>query len=521
MSNGILELNKTAGVNSITGPGVQDKVTPDILVSGGTLLWNADNQVADTAFINMTSGAVNLNGHAETLFDLANSGGTFTTGAGAVLVVNDPTWSGTATNTISSSSTATFTTLNIIGGTSTNTVQSGATLNVGGSGLHFSGTSGSANLTINSDATTPGTVVLNGNVVSGVTGPATASISSGGSATHPGTLDLNGSTRAFTVTGNPLTVSASIIGVGAGINVSGGGTLVLAGANTYTGQTNVTQGKVVVSGSIGGTVNVSPGATLASGANFTSQVAAIVSNGTVSPGDSGGTTDLSTVGEFSATSVNLASGRKPFTPVEIGGNQDGLDANHSPEINGTLQYDRISMSGALTLNSTLDVSKVNSSQGFNYAPPSGNGTTLNEDGHVYFLITGATSVTGTFTPTPPALMGRCKPLGRLPHASSRTLGWPGIRRQLQRQLLEWPVFDSAWQRRGDHGHSRAEFALDACGQLRTGRRSPALPPPPEGKRTSETTITTGRDRLQASRPVSVFWPSEGCRKSLRVEISHG
>ena len=37
VTSGTLALNKTAGVNAIVGPAAQDKVTPDILVNGGTL----------------------------------------------------------------------------------------------------------------------------------------------------------------------------------------------------------------------------------------------------------------------------------------------------------------------------------------------------------------------------------------------------------------------------------------------------------------------------------------------------
>ena len=214
VSGGTLDLDMTAGVNAIIGDGISSKGTFDILVSGGTLKWDADNQLDDSVSINMTSGALNLNGHSEAFYDLNISGGTFTTGAGSHLTINDPTWSG-GVNTISNDSTASFGTLNISGGT--NTVEgagagtNGGVLNVGSNaGLNFSGT-GTADLTINSDNVSAGQVVLAGNVTSTVTA-GTASITSGGSAINPGTLDLNGATRTFSVTGNPLVVSAQITG---------------------------------------------------------------------------------------------------------------------------------------------------------------------------------------------------------------------------------------------------------------------------------------------------------------------
>src|SRR5207253_1312039 len=113
-------LGKTAGINAIVGDGLSSKVAADILVNGGTLLWTANNQVDDTVSINITSGTVNLNGKTETFYDFTNSGGTFVTGVGANLTINDPTWSG-GVNTLNADSTMTFGTLNISGGA--NTVQ--------------------------------------------------------------------------------------------------------------------------------------------------------------------------------------------------------------------------------------------------------------------------------------------------------------------------------------------------------------------------------------------------------------
>ncbi len=172
VTGGVLALNKTAGVNAIVGDGASSKVTYDVLVNGGTLLWGANNQLDDTVSISMTSGSLDLNGKTETLYDLNISGGTFTTGIGANLTINDPTWSG-GTNTIGSASTVNFGVLNISGGT--NTVQGdagtgfgGATLNAGSTGgLNFTGTA-SPNLTINSDAVAAGKVVLQGDVGSTV-----------------------------------------------------------------------------------------------------------------------------------------------------------------------------------------------------------------------------------------------------------------------------------------------------------------------------------------------------------------
>ncbi|MEZ0255746.1 MAG: autotransporter-associated beta strand repeat-containing protein [Chthoniobacter sp.] len=207
------------------------------------------------------------------------------------------------------------------------------------------------------------------------------------------TLDVGGS--------NSLVVSGAISGVAsAALNKTGTGTVTISStSNTFTGDTNVNGGKVVVSGSLAGNVNVASGTILASGANFSSQVAAINAisdasgGGTVAPGDTGGVADLSTVGQLNATG-NVALGTASTLGVahlslEIGGNNDGTGGGNNT---GPLQYDRLTLAGTLSLtNVNLDISTVNSSNSFAFANP-----TSGFNGHIYFLITGASSVAGTF-----------------------------------------------------------------------------------------------------------------------------
>ena len=92
---GILELNKTPGVNAIAsnvGLGGYDKIT-DILVNGGALNWLASNQVSDNASINITSGSINFGSANETIYDFNNYGGSVNYGTGNVTIL-DPVWSG-------------------------------------------------------------------------------------------------------------------------------------------------------------------------------------------------------------------------------------------------------------------------------------------------------------------------------------------------------------------------------------------------------------------------------------------
>ena len=71
------------------------------------------------------------------------------------------------------------------------------------------------------------------------------------------TVNMNaalGGLNAFDVWSNPIN------GAG-GLTLQGSGTLILAGNNAYTGGTNVRGGTLAVTGTLGGDLSVSPGAT--------------------------------------------------------------------------------------------------------------------------------------------------------------------------------------------------------------------------------------------------------------------
>ena len=96
VNGGTLELNKTAGVNAISGDGVAG--TNDIQVNtGATLRLAAANQIADNSTVFLNTGTWNLNGHNETIRNLtatvvSGTVPTLTLGTGSTLTLNRIDW---------------------------------------------------------------------------------------------------------------------------------------------------------------------------------------------------------------------------------------------------------------------------------------------------------------------------------------------------------------------------------------------------------------------------------------------
>jgi autotransporter-associated beta strand protein len=167
---------------------------------------------------------------------------------------------------------------------------------------------------------------LSGNALE-LTGAINANFSSG-SSTNSIPMRLDGGTATVTA-GGELTLGGVISG-GAGLGISGGGTLALEAANTYTGLTSISNpgATAVVDGTIGGAVQVNSGAVLAG----TGTVGSVTSTGgTISPGDSPGILNTGSVtldtnstfvakldGTTAGTGYNqlIASG-----PINLGGSK--------------------------------------------------------------------------------------------------------------------------------------------------------------------------------------------------------
>ena len=228
---GTLTLNKTAGL---------DAIADDLTIAGGTVVWNASNQMANAADILVSGGQLNFNNASETFASYTQSSGG---------------WLAAGSNVGSISVTGAF---NVSGGNQF-VVNSGGQLSVGsmsltgGSGLLVGGngstlttvTVGSGGLTLNGRTIQLNLASIAGRVGNSLNLQGTLSNTGGSSiiqadaATTPlsgsvAQVDL-GADRILDITGGSLTISNSLTVLGTGTTVkSGAGALnlgVTAGTN--------------------------------------------------------------------------------------------------------------------------------------------------------------------------------------------------------------------------------------------------------------------------------------------------
>ena len=188
-----------------------------------------------------------------------------------------------------------------------------------------------------------GTVVLSGtNTYSGSTlisagtlqigaGGATGALAAGSAITNNATLTFN---RSNTIT-QGADFNSVISGTGQLIQ-SGGGTLILNGANTYTGATIINAGTLLINGNqplATGAINVKSSGTLG-GTGAPGGLVTVESNGTIAPGNA--TTPTGTLSATNGLTL-LSGGLAAFTA-------DG---------SGTPTIGKVSVNGALTLNDNI------------------------------------------------------------------------------------------------------------------------------------------------------------------------
>ena len=280
----ILASGTTVRINNATALG-----TGTFTINGGTIdnttagaitlsnnnaqAWNGNFTFTGTQSLNLGTGAVTL-GASRTVTVSANNltVGGVVSGSGFSL-----TKAGTGTLTLSGA----------------NTYSGGTTLSAGTLNINNASALGTGTFTIGSnstiDNTTAGAITLSTN---------NAQVWNG-NFTFTGTQSLNlgtgavtlGSSRTVTANGSTLTVGGVISGSGFGLTKAGVGTLVLSGANTYTGATAVNAGTLNVNGSLasGSAVTVSNSGTVLGGTGTINGSVSIASSGAILEAGTGST----------------------------------------------------------------------------------------------------------------------------------------------------------------------------------------------------------------------------------------
>jgi autotransporter-associated beta strand protein len=279
VSGGTLRLGKTAGTIAVPG---------DLVISGGGLTFNTDNQIADGAAV-VVSGGATFNGTGfnsgaraqnETIGSLEVTGGSFNTGSGATgwNVTGAASFTGGegVNNTrfiAHSRSTTKFGSLSLTNmtGTAGDTPGTANTFTVYGANAPkqssiFVGSGGLTldnsvlNLRRGSAEDSPGSrLILDGNVTTTGTSPSAISEDTAGGTFGNIAVELSSVggavTREFNVGGGgaDLTIGVPVTNgaaTTAGITKIGAGTLTLSAVNTYNGLTTVLGGTLEVTGSL-------------------------------------------------------------------------------------------------------------------------------------------------------------------------------------------------------------------------------------------------------------------------------
>jgi fibronectin-binding autotransporter adhesin len=334
VNNGILEVQNNAALGT-SSAGILVQGGASLLLDGGVTISGKPLEINDAGFSFGFVGALSSrNGHNTFNGDIRNNFSAIQAQSGTLTVNGNIT-----------------------------TGAGGASLNLRGDG-HIV-LNGSVNLgatrNLNKDLGS-GTAVIAGaatyaqtSIDSGV-----LQIGNGGTAGNLGTGQVfNNGGLAFNRSGT-LTVANTISGSG-WVRQDGPGTTVLTGTSTYSGTTAVNAGTLVVNGALqgSGAVSVADGARLGGGGTINGEVTV---EGTLGAGNSPG---LLTIDDF----LVLADGSA--LDVEIEGVTPGME------------YDRVAVTGSVSLDGDNDL--VLTLMGFTPV-----------DGTMFFLITGATGLSGTF-----------------------------------------------------------------------------------------------------------------------------
>jgi fibronectin-binding autotransporter adhesin len=240
---GTLNLNKTGGVNAI-GPGGLE------IDLGATVALLGSNQIADTSFVT-ANGTFSLGASLSETIGSLNGNGNVTIGSGSVLTIGANDGNSEWHGVISGGGTITK--------TGSGTLELDGVNTFGGAGQTITLLGGSVLVTSDSNF---------GNAANSLTFNGGAELFAAGFSTARAIiLAGNGS---FNTANNDDTLSGTISGPG-GFTKTGTGTLIVSGANTYSGGTILNAGTLSITsnGNLGtGSVQLNNGSTLLTNGNF-------------------------------------------------------------------------------------------------------------------------------------------------------------------------------------------------------------------------------------------------------------
>jgi autotransporter-associated beta strand protein len=312
ISNGLVIVNADSGLGAVPGTPTPGNIT----LAGGALGMAGFNQSLNAnrgVQVAASGGTLRaLNGSFFTIPGLIEGTGTLTLDAAASsssILVN------TASNTYS-------------GGTVFTGATSGTVFflvnSIGTPGSLVSGPFGTGPITFNGPRTrsTISADTTNGNAITFAADTTFFTISSEKSLVLQGPVTLSGGSRTLTVNigatvaGKSLTIGGAIGdgGQGYGLTQAGTGNLVLAAVNTYTGATTISNGTLIVNGSIGSSTVTVTGGALA-GAGTIGGAVTVQPGGTLSPGASIGTLTINNSLALAGTTfveVNASNGQRDF-----------------------------------------------------------------------------------------------------------------------------------------------------------------------------------------------------------------
>lgn len=289
----------------------QDSYTGGTTVSAGTLQIGGANILATTGALTINGGTFDLAGHNQTVGSFGGNGGTVTLGTGTL--------------TVDQSASTSY--AGAISGTGGLVFSGGGTLALTGPNTYTGGTTlSSGTLTLgNNSALGTGTLAMSAGTTLGFTG---------GNYVVANDITVSGDPDFTVGSGSTQTLSGVIAdGSSPGtVNASGGGTLVLTGANTFSGGTTI----------CGTTCGTAGGSTVVQVSNSAPGTSSSIGTGTL-------TLDGGTL-QVEINSANLSFNNA----MQVTANGGTLDANGTTlTFSGNITDAGGSSGGTLTLQSSL------------------------------------------------------------------------------------------------------------------------------------------------------------------------